>query len=230
MSNNFNSKYGDHEKYETWIDINFYLPIANQLVDPLYYMGFTPNMITITSTVFTFLSIYFLHINKKTHAVLSYIFGYILDCVDGMMARKYSMGTDFGMVLDSTSDIISNLLLFGYLICFRTFNIKNIFLFSCVMFLLHMCSLSPIDGFTSYKTHGTDNFYEIKKKQLEGKGCGIEYILNQFYLLYVKSNYQKYRKNFKTYNEEKIQSRLKEIKNFGPGTINLFIALLLLVS
>ena len=53
-------KYGDDTMYESWADINIFFPIAQSLIDPLYCMGFTPNMVTIMSTLFTFLSIYFL--------------------------------------------------------------------------------------------------------------------------------------------------------------------------
>ena len=139
---NNESKYGDDEKYETWIDNNFFCPIAHKLVDPLYNLGFTPNMVTITSTIFTFLSIYFLHLNKRTHAVLSYLFGYILDCVDGKMARKYLMGSDYGMVLDCTSDNISNLCLLAYLICSRKINLKFAIQLSSIFIFIYLLSIT----------------------------------------------------------------------------------------
>ena len=62
---NNESKYGDDNKFEPWSDVNIFFPIATKIVDPLYNLGLTPNMVTILSTVFTLLSIYFLHINKR---------------------------------------------------------------------------------------------------------------------------------------------------------------------
>ena len=230
MVNNLESKYGDDEKFEAWTDVNIFIPIAHQLVDPLYNIGFTPNMVTILSTLFTFLSIYFLHLNKRKHAFLSYIFGYTLDCVDGKMARKYSMSTEFGMILDSTSDNIASTCLFIYIICSRPFNKKNIFLYSTIFLMSYLLSLSYglNEAITSFKETGSDNFYERRKKQLEDKGCGIEYILNQIYILINKTSYQSYKRYFKTYDEKKIYSKLRILKHFGPGNYCLYIGFLLL--
>lgn len=237
MSNNLESKviqneskYGNDKKHEPWIDINFFFPIATKLVDPLYNMGFTPNMITILSTIFTFLSIYFLHLDKRIHAFLSYIFGYILDCVDGKMARKYSKESDFGMVLDSTSDTISNICLLAYLIYTRSFNTKFIIQLSSILLFtyLQIICYGLNEAIISYKESGSDNFYERRKKQLEGKGCGIKYILNELFISMNKMSYQTYRSMFKTYDEDKIYSKLKILKIFGPGNLILYSAILLL--
>jgi len=229
MLNNLESKYGDDEKYESWADINIFFPIAHQLVDPLYNMGFTPNMITILSTLFTFLSIYFLYLDKKNYAFLSYIFGYILDCVDGKMARKYSITTEFGMVLDSTSDIISNISLQAFLIYSRSFN-SNIIIISSIAIMSYMLAISYgiNEAIASHEATGSDNFYERRKKQLKGKGCGFEYLLHQLFIFINKASYNTYRGFFKTFDKEKIYSRLTILKHFGPGNYCLFIGLLLL--
>ena len=112
-------KYGDDEKYEPWSDVNVFFPISSEMVDPLRCMGLTPNMVTILSTIFTFLAIYYLHIDNKPMAIYSYLFGYILDCIDGRMARKYKMGSNIGMALDCTSDNVSNFVLFMYILLYR---------------------------------------------------------------------------------------------------------------
>ena len=229
MINNLESKYGDDKLHEPWTDINIFFPIAHQLVDPLYNMGFTPNMITFLSTLFTFLSIYFLYLNKRKHAFLSYIFGYVLDCIDGKMARKYSMGSDFGMVLDLTSDTISNIFIIIYLIYSRPVNKQNIVLISSIIVISYLLSLTYglNEAITSYKETGSDNFYERRKKQLDGKGCGIEYLLNQLFISITKFSYQSYKRYFKTYDEEKIYSKLRILKHFGPGNYCLYIGFLL---
>jgi phosphatidylglycerophosphate synthase len=223
-------KYGDDNMFEPWSDINIFFPIAQQLIDPLYYMGFTPNMVTILSTIFTFLSIYFLHLGKRTHAFFSYIFGYILDCVDGRMARKYSMGTDIGMALDCTSDNITNGILFAYLLCNRPLNLSNIIIISSIATMSYMLSISYgiNEAIASYEATGSDNFYERRKTQLGGKGCGIEYLLYQLFIFINKTSYQTYRGFFETFNKEKIFSWLNILKHFGPGNYCLFIGILLL--
>jgi hypothetical protein len=228
---NSESKYGDDEKFEPWSDINIFFPIASKLVDPLYNLGLTPNMITILSTIFTFLSIYFLHLNKRIHAVVSYIIGYILDCVDGKMARKYNMGSDFGMVLDATSDIISQSFLFGYLFLTRNLNNRNIIFFTIIILTSYIFSISYglNEAIAAYEATGSDNFYERRKKQLEGKGCGLERVLYDLFLKITEFAYKSYRSCFPTFDKEKIYSKLKILKHFGAGNVNIFICGILLL-
>ena len=228
---NNESKYGDDELHEPWADVNIFFPIASKLVDPLYNLGFTPNMVTITSTIFTFLSIYFLHLDKKIHAVLSYIIGYILDCVDGKMARKYSMGSDLGMVLDATSDIISQSFLFGYLFLTRKFYTKNIIFFTIIILMTYIFSISYglNEAIASYEATGSDNFYERRKKQLKGKACGLEKPLYYLFLKITEFSYKSYRSCFPTFNKEEIYSKLKSLKHFGPGNVNILFACILLL-
>jgi hypothetical protein len=228
---NNESKYGDDNKFEPWSDVNIFFPIATKLVDPLHNLGLTPNMVTILSTVFTLLSIYFLHINKRLFAVVSYLFGYTLDCVDGKMARKYSMGSDLGMVLDVTSDNVSNFILILYLLFTRQFNTKNIIIYTIIILMTYIFSISYglNEAISSFEETGSDNFYERRKKQLEGKGCGIEKPLYYLFLKINQFSYKTYRSCFPTFDKEKIYSRLKILKHFGPGNVNIFIASLLLL-
>jgi len=230
MNNNLlvnnDSKYGDDNKFESISDTTIFLPIASKLVDPLYNLGFTPNMVTILSTMFTLSSIYFLHLNKKIHAVVLFLFGYILDCVDGKIARKYSMGSDFGMVLDSTSDNISNYILFVYVLLMKKFNIKNIIIYTIILTMTYMYSISfgLSEAIASHEATGSDNFYERRLKQLEGKGNGAEKILYNIYLRLQKFSYKSYRSCYPTFDKEKINSRLKLLKIFGAGNLNIVIA------
>jgi len=227
---NSESKYGDDEKFEPWSDLNIFFPIASKLVDPLYNLGLTPNMVTILSTIFTFLSIYFLHLDKRIHAVISYFIGYILDCVDGKMARKYNMRSDLGMALDASSDIISQTFLIGYLLLTRKFNTKNIIFFTIIIFICYIFSVGYglNEAIASYEATGSDNFYERRRKQFEGKGCGLERVLYDLFLKINELNYKVYRSCFPTFNKEKIFSKLKIFKNFGPGNINIFFSGILL--
>jgi len=187
-------------------------------------------MVTILSTIFTFLSIYFLHLDKRIHAVISYLIGYVLDCVDGKMARKYSMCSDFGMVLDCTSDNISNLCLLAYLIASRKFNLKFAIQLSSIFIFIYLLSITYglNEAISSYKKNGTDNIYEIQRKKFKGKDCGIKYILNHLFLFNNKIMYKSYRFCFPTFIKEEIYSKLKIFKQFGPGNFTLFIAILLL--
>jgi len=223
-------KYGDAKKYESWSDVNILYPIASKLVDPLYNLGLTPNMVTILSTIFTFLSIYFLHLDKRIYAVISYIIGYILDCVDGKIARKYNMGSDFGMVFDATSDIISQSFLFGYLFLTRKLNTRNFLFFAIIIFTSYIFSISYglNEAIAAHEATGSDNFYERRKKQLEGKSCGLERVLHNLFLKITELSYKTYRSCFPTFNKEEIFSKLKILKHFGSGNINILISSILL--
>lgn len=223
-------KYGDDELFEPWADVNIFFPIATKLVDPLHNIGMTPNMVTITSTVFTFMSIYFLHQEKRTHAFLAYIFGYILDCVDGRMARKYSMGSDIGMALDCVSDNISNAVLIGYILFTRPYTKKTtwtLVILSCLSYLLSL-SYGINEAVASYESTGNDNFYEKRVKQLKDKTDCLEKPLYKIFLLVTKLSYETYRKIFPTYDRERINKKLKVLKHFGPGNYCLFVGLMLL--
>jgi hypothetical protein len=227
---NKEAKYGDDKMFESWADINIFFPLSVNLVDPLYNMGLTPNMITISSTIFTFLSIYYLHIGNRPYAFSAYLFGYILDCVDGRLARKYSMGSDVGMALDCTSDNVSNALLFTYIIFNRPMNWVTGGSLSVIALMSFLLSLSYglNEAISSMNETGNDNFYEKRVKQLEGKGCGYEKGLFSLFLLITKSSYQTYKLFFPEYNKEKIFKWLKILKHFGPGNYCLLIGIMLL--
>ncbi len=223
-------KYGDDSMFEPWADNNIFFPIAQKLIDPLYVLGLTPNMVTILSTIFTFLSIYFLHQDKRIHACLAYLFGYVLDCVDGRMARKYSMGSDIGMALDCVSDNVSNGFLFAYLLLTRTLDVKNIAIISSIAIMSYMLAISYglNEAIASYEATGSDNFYERRKKQLENKGCGLDRALYDLFIEINRISYNGYRGFFKTFDKEKIYSWLSILKHFGPGNYCLYIGVLLL--
>jgi hypothetical protein len=224
-------KYGDDNKFESWTDINIFFPIATKMVDPLHCMKLTPNMITILSTLFTFLSIYFIHINNKLFAFVSYIFGYILDCVDGRLARKYSLGSELGMVLDCTSDNISNFLLFSYILLTKPINKITLTFISIVIIMSYLLSLSYgiNEAILSKKDINNDNFKERREKQFENKEYGILTPLYKLYLFITNISYSTYRRHFTEYNEEKITKWLKILKHFGPGNYCLIIGLLLFI-
>ena len=229
MEKNNQYKYKDPDVFESWTDVNIFFPIAEILVDILYNMGLTPNMITILSTFFTLLSIYLLHIEKREHAVASYLFGYILDCVDGMMARKYSMSSNTGMALDTVSDSISNYFLIAYIILSRNFDNK-LYLCMGIIFMSMMLSLSYgiNEAVSSYEATGSDNFYKRRVKQLKGLKVGYDCYLFSTFLTINEFSYSTYRTIFPSYDEETVKSWLRLLKHFGPGNYCMFVAIILL--
>jgi phosphatidylglycerophosphate synthase len=238
MNKNNEDKYGDDEKFESWADLNIFAPIAKKMVDPLHDLGMTPNMVTLTSTVFTLSSIYFLHIGNKELTVFSYIFGYLLDCVDGRMARKYNLGSNIGMALDCVSDNISNFILFIYILSTRPYNQQTIVFMAILFFISGMLSLSyglneAVSAYEASKNSEciSDNFYKRRVNQLkdtELTNTWYETILYSIFLLINKLSYTSYRSYFPEYDKQKIYKKLKTLKHFGPGNYCIVVSIMLL--
>jgi hypothetical protein len=221
---NKEDKYGNDLTYESFADINIFFPIATKLIDPLRNIGLTPNGVTYISTFFTLLSIYFIYLNKYPLAGLSYGLGYLLDCVDGKMARKYNMGTSFGMALDLVSDNISNLILISYLYFVKYDKIKLWLIPIVIMTIMISLSYGLNEAILSVKTTGNDNFYLKRVNELKNETNP----LYKIFLFITETSYRTYKLFFPTYNEEKINKWLHILKHFGPGNYCLFIIFIIL--
>jgi hypothetical protein len=215
-------KYGDDSKYEPWADNNIFFPIANKLVTPFHDLGLTPNMVTYLGTFCTLLAIYYISINEIHFATLSYFIGYLLDCVDGKLARKYNMTSKEGMVLDLVSDNISNLLLMIFIVYkFGYFNWYAPLIM--IMTMLLSLSYGLNEAIASYKATGSDNFIERRKKQIGSKSN----VLDNIFLLITGMSYSSYRILFPTYDEDKLNKWLVILKEFGPGNYTLLVTFII---
>jgi phosphatidylglycerophosphate synthase len=93
-------------KYTDFISNYFYQQIAFLITSFLMKTKITPNIVTLISLIFGLLSAFFVF---KHSIVLSIVFlniSFILDCVDGQLARVKRLESDFGMWLDNISDRI----------------------------------------------------------------------------------------------------------------------------
>ena len=227
------AKYGNDTIYESFVDNNIFFPCANQLIDPLYNMNLTPNMVTIISTIFTLLTIYFLFHDMKYIAIISFIFGYILDCVDGKMARKYKMGSDLGMALDSVSDVFSNLCIFLFLFYKYEITTTNLLLFIAIGIFTYMLTIaySVNEAISSYNSTKDFNFYKDKYNKLNNKKdtSFIEKILFKLFLYFQKNEYNQFNKVYSKFPSETVFKSLPYIKEFGPGNYTAIIAIIILL-
>jgi CDP-diacylglycerol--glycerol-3-phosphate 3-phosphatidyltransferase len=102
----------------------------------LFRIGITPNMLTVMGTVFTLLGGYFLAVGGEQnwgtgktpypfYAGVCFFFACAMDMLDGSLARVGNLHTQFGGLLDSTLDRISDMAIFGGIaLCYaRTGNI-----------------------------------------------------------------------------------------------------------
>jgi len=216
------SKYEDPGKYESFFDNYLYFPISDLLVTPLREIGLTPNNVTIISTLFSLSVIYFLSINEIEYACIALSIGYLLDCVDGNMARKYNMGSKYGMALDMVSDHLASIITLGYIIYVKGYN--NWYMPGFIL-IAYLCSISfsITEALSCYKKNGTDNFYKIREDEMKDENG----LIFKIYLHTYKGLYNNYKLHFPTYDEEKLLKYLEIFKNFGPGNTNIFSIILL---
>ena len=215
-------KYGDDEKFESAADNYIFFPIANQLVSPMWHVGLTPNMVTLMSTTMTCLCLYYIYINEKPFACIAYFLGYLLDCVDGKIARKYNMGSKLGMALDLVSDNFTHVALITYIT-----STKGYFTWytPILVFMTYMIGLSYglNEAIACYKINKNDDFYSRRVEELSTESG----LIFDLFLMITKGSYDIYKFFFPTYDEEKIDKWLKILKHFGPG--NFCIAMIFII-
>jgi len=216
-------KYGDDIIFESWCDLHIFNPIADKLIDPLREMGLTPNHITYLSTFCTLLSVYYVSIKECRYGACAYFIGYLLDCVDGRMARKYNMTSNYGMMIDLVSDNVTNLILILYL------SYEFGFLHWAVLFILFKTYLLSIgyglnEAIYSFKATGNDNFHLRRKEQLKDTSG----LLKDTFLLVNQLSYQTYKTIFPNFTNETAHKWLPIVKEFGPGNYAAGVILTLL--
>jgi phosphatidylglycerophosphate synthase len=86
------------------IDILF-LTLTEWITPPLHAAGHTPNIITTYSLLAGLASGYYLWKGYISAFSVLFLVSYLLDCVDGYMARRYDQITTFGDYYDHVSDI-----------------------------------------------------------------------------------------------------------------------------
>jgi hypothetical protein len=213
----YHFNYNDDNADESWADNNIFFPIANKLIEPLQKLSLTHNKVTILSTIFTFLSIYFIHKNERLYAVFVYFIGYLLDCV------KNNTTSNYDMALNLVFNIFSNVALLIYLI--NKFGLTNKYVL-IIIFSTYMLGLNygVNEAINSKKTTSHDNFLLKKINKLKNEK---DYIFTLF-LYIIKLVYRLYKSFFKEYNEELIFNWLPILKNFSSGNYCLLVSIILL--
>lgn len=216
------SKYEDDSLFESFADNKIFFPLSDLLIDPLKKAGFVPNQITYLSTICTVLAIYYITIDEYHFAIISYGLGYLLDCVDGRMARKYNMTSKEGMVLDLVTDYVSNVCLMLYLVHkFGFYNWRNIMLAGFTLMLT--ISYGVNEAIDCYKKNKHDNFLKVREAEI---GRSNE-ILDNLFLFITARAYATYKTIFPEWNEENLLKWLPLIKEFGPGNFAVVVLYIL---
>ena len=213
---NYN-KNKDNKTFESWADNNIFFPIANKLIEPLYKLSFTPKKITILSSIFTFLSIYFIYKNERLYAVFAYFFGYLLDYIHDKMLKKNNTTLNYDMALNLVFNNISNVVLLVYLI--NKFGLTNKYIL-IIIFMSCMLSINYglNEAISSQKMTGNNNFLLRRINELKNEK---DYIFTLF-LYIIKLLFRLYKSFFKEYTEKPI------LKQFAQGNYCLLVSLILL--
>jgi hypothetical protein len=216
------SKYDDDSLFESFADNKIFFPLADLLIDPLKKAGFGPNQITYLSTICTVLAIYYVTVDELHFAIISYALGYLLDCVDGRMARKYNMTSKSGMILDLVTDYVSNVCLMLYLVHkYGVYNWRNIVI--AVFSFMLTISYGVNEAISCYKKYKHDNFLKAREEEI-GDSHGI---LDNLFLFITARAYATYKRIFPEWNEEMLFKWLPLLKQFGPGNFTIVVLYIL---
>lgn len=202
-------------KYESFMDNYLYFPIAEELLDTLHKNKITPNMVTLASTILTLYSAYLIF-KKDKNFILFYLAGYLLDCIDGKLARKYNQTSKFGMMMDLLSDNFSNgIILF---ILFSQYNTSNNFIMLLIFILLLGLSYGYNEAQICFEKHNHDDFLYQKKMEMKD----YQHPLKNIYLQLYANTYHIYKYFFNKFDS----SHLPVIKEFGPGNFSVIFVFL----
>ena len=94
------------------VDTHISYPIANVFSEPLHHLGVTPNQVTTLTLAIRCIATYLLY--KRQHRTLAFclfLTSWFTDALDGLMARKYNMKSEFGAHYDYIVDVFTTLIL-----------------------------------------------------------------------------------------------------------------------
>ena len=117
--------------------------LLEPLAIPLEFLGLTPNSVTLISLFLALTATPVFFFYSKILAFFIFILSFILDSLDGALARKTRKVTKFGAYFDSLTDKISESLIF---LCFASYNWPLAFLAGVSSILV------------SYSKHRADEF------------------------------------------------------------------------
>ena len=207
-------KFENDDIYESPFDTYIFNPLSERLVTPAHNLRLTPNAVTTISKVFEVSALLLLLTDHCAWAGILYLVGYICDCVDGKLARKYDMCSKFGMMYDFNSDMLVHTPIL-LAIC-----IRNQFYFSQVAFLLGSVVVANIyyglvRAIYCHKKKGTDDFYSQLKEELKDEKP--QWFVSLF-MMFHWSAFDSYRSLMHAYDDRRAHQYMRVLKYYGPGS------------
>lgn len=208
------------------MDIHVYHPISTWLVEPCHRAGLTPNAVTTMSKTFGAAAIIALLLEQNGVAALLYIASYILDCVDGKLARRYKQCSLFGMLYDFDTDIIQHVLLYAVMIACNGGHLLYI-LHLYVLVALNSVYYGLVLALQSVARHKHDDFFTTLGTEVTAAltMTGPLKLMAQFFMLIHKSLYCTYKLVFPKFDVKGAANAMAVLRHFGPGTLVTITAL-----
>ena len=215
-------KYNSSE-YEPHASKYIFNPIAEFLVPIFYSLKLTPNYITLISCICSLISCYSIINGNLFLAGIFYFIGFVLDCTDGIMARKYKMYSKFGEAFDCSTDIITGFILAicSFYYFSKIYSPPVIFLNLLFVYFALILSYSINEAISVFKKECHDKFYLYKKRKLKcQKG-----LIYKLYLEINKNGYKKYKFLFPNETLKSLLQKNKYSRWIGDGNLSLLITI-----
>lgn len=146
-----------------FIDLIIYDHFVYPYTSVFYNYGFTPNTITFLSFITSVFAIFFLKNNYYILFAILFFIGYIFDCMDGYMARKFNMSSNIGDLLDHGSDLLEFIFLlyviYPYVI--NHYYRYPIVCISIILLIIHQINVGCSELNSSVNTGYTLKLYEL---------------------------------------------------------------------
>lgn len=139
---------------------NLIFIIVEFLAPYCYMFNIKPNLITTLSIFCGLLSAYLIYIHKFLLSSISYIIAYILDCLDGYVARKYNLVTKFGDMYDHVGDIVK---IIAIIIAFCLVNVKLFLIFLPILLYVFFMSCVHLGYQETFYGQPESDFLNILK-------------------------------------------------------------------
>lgn len=203
--------YANYDK----IDDTIFLPISKQIYNIYDFENIKLNNISICSSIFYFLSLFFLERNMKIVSSFLYLLGYIFSCVRYIKYENIKTATQYEKIFDNITFSVSNMCFLFYFFYLYFYNLfynqnrqKNKIISTLFLVLLILFNGILLLSFAEKEEKKYNNFYEYYKKLYENNNEPIY----KFYIELMKC----------TYNIYNILGK-KKISNLGLGTYSFFV-------
>jgi len=155
-------------KYESWTTILTCNPFITPLTELLAKTPVTPNQITVLSFLVALSGVYLYFTGKLMAGALVWHVGFILDCVDGSLARKLGKTSEFGAKLDHNLDKIKKILAIIAIIyvTHSQYNLSLMILLVILHYLLHRIKFRNNEVLMEYlHARGIKSFFDPLDEQ-----------------------------------------------------------------